>query len=249
MREANLPEPLVHHHVVVESRSGRHFENEDRYFAADCPPFYAVLDGEVHRGRAADVALGVLSSRLPSLAATLLLDPERVRSLLSAIVREANEAIFADTMTPGWRGCGTTLTCFTLTDDLLVFAHVGDSRLYIRTSSSWHLVTSDHSLVQDTRRAGSSETELSELIANHSNVITRALGFTDNVAVDTGALPRAAVLEALLCSDGLWRPFDPGLTGTPPPPQLSGKDLLDWAFRTYEGDGQRDNATGLLVAL
>lgn len=233
--------------VLVESRSGLHLDNEDRYLSAPQVPFYAVLDGEVHRGHAADLAIRIMSERLASLAVAVSSGADGVRDALVATVREVNTAAFADATTSRWRGCGTTLTCFALTPEAVVVAHVGDSRLYCRHSTGWQCVTGDHSLVQELRRAGSTQ-ELNNAIADHSTVITRALGFTENVEVDTFIVPRADISDAFLCTDGLWRAFDPLLVGAAPP-DLAGQPLVDWAFRAYEIDGERDNATALVVSL
>jgi serine/threonine protein phosphatase PrpC len=233
--------------ALVETRSGSYLDNEDRYLSAPQVPFYAVLDGEVHKGHAADVAVGILRERLPSFAVAVPSPPERVRDQLAATVREVNAAVFADATTTQWRACGTTLTCFALTPEALVVAHVGDSRLYCRHSTGWWCVTGDHSLVQDLRRSGSTK-DLNEVIADHSTVITRALGFTEKIEVDTFVVPRTDLSDVFLCTDGLWRPFDPLLARTAPP-NLAGQALLDWAFRTYDDDGQRDNATGLVVSI
>src|SRR4051794_14889997 len=89
-------------------------------------------------------------------------------------------------------------------DRYLCAPHVGDSRLYCRHSTGWQCVTTDHSLVQDVRRSGS-DNDLNELIADHSNVITRALGFVPEVEIDTIVVPRLGVFDAFLCTDGLWR--------------------------------------------
>jgi protein phosphatase len=233
--------------VLVESRSGLHLDNEDRYLSAPQVPFYAVLDGEVHQGHAAELAVRIMNERLASLAVAVSSDPDRVRDALVATVCEVNAAAFADAVTSRWRGCGTTLTCFALTREALVVAHVGDSRLYRRHSTGWQCVTRDHSLVQELRRVGSTQ-ELNDAIADHSTVITRALGFTENVEVDTFIVPRADISHVFLCTDGLWRPFDPLLVGAAPP-NLAGQPLVNWAFRAYETDGQRDNATALVVSL
>jgi serine/threonine protein phosphatase PrpC len=233
--------------VLVESRRGVHLDSEDRYFSELGVPLYAVLDGEVHEGHAADVGLGVLRDRLALLTAAVASGPERVREELVASVRRINSSVFADATTTRWRGCGTTLTCLALTPEALVVAHVGDSRLYRHDSTGWHCVTADHSLVQDLRRAGSVE-DLDEAISRHSTVITRALGFTEQVEVDTFVVPRADVSNVFLCTDGLWRPFDPLLVGASPP-NLVGQALLDRVFRAYDNDGQRDNATGLLISI
>jgi protein phosphatase len=81
-------------------------------------------------------------------------------------------------------------------------AHVGDSRCYRFRAGRLELMTMDHSLVNDYLRAAPdlSEEQLAEL---PRNVITRALGMQDSVAVDVQSIELAVGDILLLCSDGL----------------------------------------------
>jgi hypothetical protein len=169
---------------LVESRTGGNFVvNEDRYVCADDLPLHAVLDAEVHGGHAADVAIATPRARLTGSAALRDADLERVSKTLVECVQEANRSVFAASSTKQWRGCGTTFTGCVPCGHAIVVAQVGDSRLYLRRAGSWRLVTHDHALLEDARQHDPNA-DLTELLENHSNVITRALGFTPELVVD-----------------------------------------------------------------
>ncbi len=101
-------------------------------------------------------------------------------------------------------GGGTTLTLALLLEKHLYFGHIGDSRLYIRSShADFHPLTQDHSLIRRLVDLG----QVSEAEAlNHPqrNVLFRALGQTDGFKVDLGHLDVVEPTQLLLCSDGLW---------------------------------------------
>jgi serine/threonine protein phosphatase PrpC len=101
-------------------------------------------------------------------------------------------------------GGGTTLTLALLLEKHLYFGHIGDSRLYIRSShADFQTLTQDHSLIRRLVDLG----QVSEAEAlNHPqrNVLFRALGQTDGFKVDIGHLDVVEPTQLLLCSDGLW---------------------------------------------
>ncbi|HEX3776804.1 MAG TPA: protein phosphatase 2C domain-containing protein [Polyangiaceae bacterium] len=234
-------------HHCVESRRGGLLVNEDRFLCVPELPLFAVLDGEVRDGHAADVAIEVLRGRLDSIAACLSGPPERAAEVLTQVIKQANRVVFEKACMTRWSGIGTTLTCFVLTHDFLVAAHVGDSRLYCCDDADWQPLTFDHSLLQDTLRTDP-EADVESIRTYHANVITRIVGCSPEIEVDIVHVPRSSLSEALLCTDGFWRPLDPDLVRAPLP-KLQGAALLDWAYRTYEQDGQRDNATSIVVSL
>lgn len=99
---------------------------------------------------------------------------------------------------------GTTLTAVLLVDTTAYVANVGDSRTYLYTPQrGLTRITRDHSIVA-ALLAQNVITE--EEVYHHPqrNQITRCLGHTVSIDVDTFIvdLPRNAIL--LLCSDGLW---------------------------------------------
>ena len=124
-------------------------------------------------------------------------------------------------------------------------AHVGDSRLYRLEARRWRLLTMDHSLVWDLRRSGAL-VDLREMIRDHSTVITRMLGMPLPIEADIEVLPHRGE-PLLLLTDTAWRPFDPDLMGIGPP-ALDGEELLDWIRDRHVEDGERDDASVVIVA-
>ena len=100
------------------------------------------------------------------------------------------------------KGMGTTLVSAYFTDDRVLIAHVGDSRVYLIADGELQQVTEDHSLLNDyikMKRIGPDEVDKFP----HKNVIVRALGMRDQVLVDLiKRKPRLGDVY-LLCSDGL----------------------------------------------
>jgi PPM family protein phosphatase len=84
-------------------------------------------------------------------------------------------------------------------------AHVGDSRVYLVRDGKIDQVTEDHSLIAEKIRHGLLTPEEAK---NHRmrNVITRSLGYQEDVEVDlqVRAVRRGDMF--LLCSDGLSGP-------------------------------------------
>ena len=97
---------------------------------------------------------------------------------------------------------GTTVTAAYLADDVVVVAHVGDSRAYLLRDGDLIRLTRDHSLVDELIRRGKLTEEQAESHPQRS-VITRALGPEPTVEVDVEAFPARAGDVFLLCSDGL----------------------------------------------
>lgn len=100
------------------------------------------------------------------------------------------------------RGMGTTLCCLRVHDDGLVYAHVGDSRIYRMREGELDQLTEDHSLLRELVRAGQiREQHTADFV--YKNIITKALGTEPVVEPSveiSDLLPRDIYL---MCSDGL----------------------------------------------
>jgi len=101
------------------------------------------------------------------------------------------------------RGMGTTLVCahFERTG-AVVIGHVGDSRAYLWRRGALTQLTEDHSLLNDYLKARRLTPEEIEAFP-HKNVIVRALGMKDAVAVDLRREPLEDGDVVVLCCDGL----------------------------------------------
>lgn len=101
----------------------------------------------------------------------------------------------------GMTGMGTTMVVLTVIDHYAYVANVGDSRLYV-VDDEIRQITKDHSLVEEMVRMG----EISrEDARNHpdKNIITRALGASEQIDIDFFDIKLQPESVALLCSDGL----------------------------------------------
>ncbi len=120
-------------------------------------------------------------------------------------VLEANQAILSTVEErPELRGMGTTLTLFELheEDRLARFAHVGDSRAYLLRDGELTQLTEDHTVVNMYLQTGAIGPDE---VAGHPqrSLITRAVGLTPDLDVDTGNLTLEPGDRLLLCSDGV----------------------------------------------
>ena len=99
-------------------------------------------------------------------------------------------------------GMGTTLVAATITDGMLCVANVGDSRLYVISNREIKQITRDHSLVEEMVRMGGLKPELARSHPD-KNIITRAIGASDELEIDFFNVRLDADDMILMCSDGL----------------------------------------------
>ena len=170
--------------------------------------------------------------------------------LLTALMA-ANEAVFQHAIAnPALRGMGTTCTALMHEGDQIFIAQVGDSRCYlVHPGSIWQL-TRDHSLVQEKLKAGlitRSEVKTDRM----KNVITRSVGFENQLAVDLYTFSCHSGDVFMLCSDGLSGPCpDEEILDIVADQVFEKKDLLKAtqnlcnAANSHGGD---DNVTALIV--
>jgi protein phosphatase len=170
---------------------------------------------------------------------------------LSEAVSEANRVVFENSLDNAeLRGMGTTLTAAALVNedgrDVIALVNVGDSRSYRFHGGELSQITVDHSLAEEMVRSGEiSESEAA--VHPHRHILTRALGVSDDVAVDLWRIQPTRGDRFLLCSDGLTNELDSPqiaeVLATVPDPQTAA-DLLVRAARTHGGS---DNITVVVV--
>ena len=153
---------------------------------------------------------------------------------------------------PDKRGMGTTATVLLIAgaaDHLRGFiAHVGDSRVYLSRQNQSHVLTEDHSLMNELVRRGKltrGQIESSPY-KQYKNAVTRAVGVYQSVEVDTFDFDILPGDRFLLCSDGLYAYLDEDrLADT-----LSEGDVKDLPTRLIEianKGGGHDNITSVVV--
>ena len=178
--------------------------NEDRYHVDVARGVFAVIDGvggQAAGGRAADVALQMLRTRLERQTGPVT---DRIRESITIANNEIHRLAASR---PEWKGMACVLTVALVEDGQVIVGHVGDTRLYKLRHDTIEKITRDHSPVGEREDAR----EISEAEAMRHprrNEVYRDVGSephhasdTDFVDIQSVSFERDAAL--LLCSDGL----------------------------------------------
>ena len=167
---------------------------------------------------------------------------------LEGAIRYANDRIFVESMKKAeLEGMGTTICALAVSDDEMVVAHVGDSRVYRLRDGTLSQITEDHSLINHYRKLGNLTEEELEALGARKNVIVRALGLKDEVEVDVALEDMSPGDVFLVCSDGLTDLVeDPVILETM---ESHGDDLDSCAEELVHlaNEGGKDNITIVLV--
>lgn len=99
-------------------------------------------------------------------------------------------------------GMGTTIVVTLFLGERVIIGSVGDSRMYRFRDNELCQLTTDHSLVQEMVNNGYLSPEEAQ-ISSSRNLITRALGISEQVEVDVKEDSARNGDVFLLCSDGL----------------------------------------------
>lgn len=176
--------------------------NEDRYLVPEEGDSIVLVADGMGGHKAGEVASETAAQTIRASAVKM---HGREISIKTALkwVRQANQIIYRmANEKPECMGMGTTMTFLYFMDKHALLAHVGDSRCYRIRDGRIMQLTKDHSLVAELVRIGEITPEQAR---NHPyrNIITRALGTDDYVAVDAQDIPVEENDVYLLCSDGL----------------------------------------------
>ncbi len=126
-----------------------------------------------------------------------------IKRMLWSAVDSANKRVYE--LAKGddaLHGMGTTLAAVFFYFGQAYTVHVGDSRVYLFREGQMRRLTHDHSLVQNLIDAGTL-TEEEARVHPSRNVITRAVGVSDDVSAEYASLPLQSGDLFLLCTDGL----------------------------------------------
>jgi protein phosphatase len=179
--------------------------NQDSILVDKKNSLFIVADGMGgHRG--GEVASAMAVETVQELIDLLLARKGYVsaRDALKSAYREACRRIYNKSRkeNPDLMGMGTTMVLAFGYEDSLYIANVGDSRAYLFKDNNLWQVTEDHSLVNEQIRAGILDPSSPESMVGR-NVITRSVGFEDDVNVDIVERKVESGEVYLLCSDGL----------------------------------------------
>ena len=167
------------------------------------------------------------------------------RCLVGAIKTANREIIKEASRDEHLKGMGTTVVAATISNQMMYFANVGDSRLYLINQGIQQL-TKDHSLVEEMVRLGGIKPEEAKHHPD-KNIITRAIGVLPEVSADffeTVLVPGDTVL---LCSDGLTNMVDDADIKRI---VLGQRDIVEKTQRLIDAaneNGGKDNITVVLI--
>lgn len=186
--------------------------NEDNYLINEELNLYVVADGMGgHAG--GEYASAICVNTVEEVVTTMELhgdesadadDPVEVaRERLSYAIRLAGRRIYEKAREETeFHGMGTTAVVLLVEGGNAYIAHVGDSRLYMMREQHMEQVTEDHSLVNEKLKAGLITAEEAK---NHRmrNVITRSLGYQEDVEIDLQVRAVRRGDTFVLCTDGM----------------------------------------------
>jgi protein phosphatase len=175
-------------------------------------------------------------------------DIEVERARMTSAVKLANSKIYETAQADAAkRGMGCTIDAIFFARGRFYVGHVGDSRVYRVRAGQLTQITEDHSLLNDFKRMKEMSGQEVENF-QHKNVVVRALGLTERVAVDIVVDEFAAGDLFLLCSDGLT-----DMVSDEDVARILGGPILDLEAAASQlvaaanQNGGKDNITALLA--
>jgi PPM family protein phosphatase len=218
--------------------------NEDALLVRDS--VYAVADG-MGGHLAGEVASATALEPIEELDGRIFQDNSAAVTALRDAVVAANDRVSQLAIeNPDYRGMGTTLTAALVEGRRLHVAHVGDSRAYLLRDGHFSQLTDDHTLVQHLVDEGQITREEAARHPQRS-VITRAIGVSHDVDVDSMSLELQAGDQLLLCSDGLSGVVEDEDIARTLAEVADPDDAVDALIDLANGAGGPDNITVLLL--
>lgn len=182
--------------------------NEDAFYADCGRGLWAVADG-MGGYAAGDVASRLLVTSLERLELSETSFDIMVEELERTVQQVNYQLRFEMTLPHGCTQIGSTIVIlfYHPAENKCACLWVGDSRVYVQRNNELFQVTKDHSVVQEMVDNGVLEPSKRDTHPK-SNVITRAVGVCDELAVDVVTFEPLSGDVYFLCSDGLYSELD-----------------------------------------
>jgi len=217
--------------------------NQDSYAERSDIGVWAVADG-MGGHEAGEIASAMVTDHIKSLQAN-----DNIVDMLEAVeksIMAANQELVEKAASyDSQRVPGSTVVVLIINGDKGAIVWAGDSRIYRRRDNQITQLTRDHSHVQDLVEQGvilESEAESHPM----ANVITRAVGISEPLELDSQWIDVRPDDQFLLCSDGLSRL----VTNDEMQSMMSNKDseeVTQSLLHTALVRGARDNVTLICV--
>lgn len=177
--------------------------NEDVWISLPEIGFFALADGMGGRNAGEIAAQRTIDLLSQGAAQISKIDHMELILEMRLIIENANRHVYElGLQNQNYQGMGTTLCCLLWTPDAIIYAHVGDSRIYRFRENKLSLLTQDHSLFAQWLATG----KLAEECATpypYKHVITRAIGGPGKANPEIAIATQQEGDLFFLCSDGL----------------------------------------------
>jgi len=213
--------------------------NEDSFLDAQEQALWVVADGMGGHSRGDRASQAIIESLVDFSASS------SPRENLTDIIDRLGKANDICREAADGQVMGSTVAVLHIHEDKAYVLWAGDSRIYRVRGEEFSQLTDDHSLVQELHRLGELTADEAE---NHpsQNVITRAIGVSDDLDVQVRQVELVAGDRFLLCSDGLFKDVKSAEVETnlrDPSPRQALAASVELALRR----GGTDNVTAIVV--
>ncbi len=215
--------------------------NEDRFHLGE--NFFVVADGMggySGGATASTIAIDDISDYLRSK------DTISENDIENAVLIANGEILKKVSTNDSLSGMGTTVVVASISNNSLRWGNVGDSRLYLLRKNVLRQVSTDHSFVQNLVDSGTIQ-ENEKITHPKKNILTRAVGVSSNLAVDTGEIDLCPGDRILLCSDGLSAYVHSGDIKTVLEQHVNPEEAAHALVEKVYEMGARDNVTIVVV--
>jgi len=177
--------------------------NEDVWLSLPEWGFFALADGMGGHKAGEIAAKETIESLSLSAKQIQAADTPELMTQIRYAIEEANQHVYRlSRSSKDYRGMGTTLCLLKWTSDAIIYAHVGDSRIYHLRDQKLKLLTQDHSFWAKLQQSGALAEE-PRTPYPYKNVITRAIGGKSAANPEVACTTPEPGDLLFLCSDGL----------------------------------------------
>jgi PPM family protein phosphatase len=222
---------------------GRRSSNEDAFLVDPRRGLFIVADG-MGGHNAGEVAAGLAVKAIGEFLADGT--PPSV-NVMDEALRLANDQILAEAgEKPDYTGMGTTVAAVYISDRDAVYAHAGDSRVYLLHKGELTQLTRDDSWVAAALNGAVDEArELEQHPMRH--VLTKVVGLRPELQPSVAECPFLSGDVLLLCSDGLHGSVSDATLAQLLRSRSSVDQVAESVVREALAHGASDNVTAVVV--
>ncbi len=248
-----MPDQAMNYTFCTKTDPGRARDNNEDSVAYDDEVQLGVLADGMGGYNAGEIASGMATAFIKSEMSRWLSEAgkqakiKEIRRALEICVDNANKSIYnAANSNAQYSGMGTTLVVAVFQGEKVMLGHIGDSRCYRLRGGEFAQITKDHSLLQEQIDAGLLTVEQAAT-SSYKNLVTRALGVDDAVALDLNEFDVEPGDLYMMCSDGLSDMVDDNEIASILDSEQTMEQKADQLIAVANEHGGRDNISVLLT--